>query len=82
MAAFLRNPIGLYQVQRNIRGLRGGHIYPGDISENVLITLPSKNWIDNFNKISVEKEKVRNQSKDMFTIINNRINNWISGLIC
>lgn len=63
VAGFLRHPAGLYQVQRCIRGVRGGHVYRDDLSKFVRIPLPSENWLEEFEDISRECEAARNSAK-------------------
>jgi restriction endonuclease S subunit len=63
IAAFLRHPAGLHQVQRCIRGLRGGHVYKSDLSRFVRVPLPEKKWMQQFNVIEQEAEDARNGAK-------------------
>ena len=73
LAAFLRHPAGLHQVQRCIRGLRGGHVYRKDLSKYVRVPVPSKHWMTNFDEIESAAERTRNLAKsimaDAVTII-------------
>lgn len=63
VAAFLRHPAGLHQVQRCIRGLRGGHVYRDDLSHYVRVPIPSKEWLNRFESIAVRAEASRNNAK-------------------
>jgi hypothetical protein len=59
VAAFLRAPSGLHQVQRCIRGLRGGHVYKNDLSKYVRVPLPKQSWLDAFEDRAAAFESVR-----------------------
>jgi hypothetical protein len=63
VAAFLRSPAGLHQVQRCIRGLRGGHVYKGDLSKYVRVPLPEQSWLDAFEQRAADYESVRAEAK-------------------
>lgn len=63
VAAFLRHPAGLHQVQRCIRGLRGGHTYPQDLDREVLVPDPGDEWLENFETIANEADTLRRQAK-------------------
>jgi hypothetical protein len=63
VAAFLRSPAGLHQVQRCIRGLRGGHVYKGDLSKYVRVPLPEQGWLDAFEQRAADYESVRSEAK-------------------
>jgi hypothetical protein len=63
VAAFLRSPAGLHQVQRCIRGLRGGHVYRDDLSRFVRVPLPPDDWMTSFDEIEVRAQKLRASSK-------------------
>jgi hypothetical protein len=65
VAAFLRHPSGLHQVQRCIRGLRGGHIYKQDLERFVRIARPEEQWMRKFDFIEVEAERIRNEAKQL-----------------
>ena len=59
IAAFLRHPAGLYQVQRCIRGLRGGHTYPKDLRKFVVVPVPDTAWLEAFEALSKSLESTR-----------------------
>ena len=63
VAAFLRHPAGLHQVQRCIRGLRGGHVYKNDLERFVRVPLPDEDWMRNFDAIEADAEVLRNDAK-------------------
>jgi hypothetical protein len=63
VAAFLRHPAGLHQVQRCIRGLRGGHVYKDDLERFVRVPMPDEAWMKRFDSVEAEAERVRNQAK-------------------
>lgn len=63
VAAFLRHPAGLHQVQRCIRGLRGGHVYKNDLERFVRVPLPDEAWMRKFDAIEAEAELLRNDAK-------------------
>lgn len=63
VAAFLRHPAGLHQVQRCIRGLRGGHTYPQDLERDVLIPDPGDEWLERFEAVADEADTLRRQAK-------------------
>lgn len=56
---FLRHEVGRHQVQRCIRGLRGGHTYPRDIGKYVKIPLPDEAWMDRFDTLSTACDYAR-----------------------
>ena len=62
VAAFLRHPAGLHQVQRCIRGLRGGHTYPIDIGKFVLVPRPADQWMTTFHERWLSAEQVRREA--------------------
>jgi hypothetical protein len=63
VAAFLRHPAGLHQVQRCIRGLRGGHVYKDDLSAFVRVPIPSDEWLNRFEELAQQAEQARNDAK-------------------
>lgn len=63
VAAFLRHPAGLHQVQRCIRGLRGGHVYKNDLERFVRVPMPDKAWMKAFDAIEAQAELLRNDAK-------------------
>lgn len=63
VAAFLRSPWGLHQVQRCIRGLRGGHVYSADLSRFVHVPKPPKIWLNEFKQTFADMEERRIQAK-------------------
>lgn len=63
VAAFLRHPAGLHQVQRCIRGLRGGHTYPQDLAREVFIPDPGDDWLERFAAVANDADLQRRQAK-------------------
>ena len=63
VAAFLRAPAGLHQVQRCIRGLRGGHVYKDDLSNHVRVPFPDKRWLETFEERAADFEATRVEAK-------------------
>ncbi len=78
LAAFLRSPSGLHQVQRCIRGLRGGHVYGRDLNKYIRVPLPPIDWLERFEGIAMQAEVTRNKAKE--TLINafNKTSNWVN----
>jgi hypothetical protein len=67
VASVLRHPVGLYQVQRCIRGLRGGHVYRGDLAKYVRLPTPEAKWIEGYEMHAVAAEEARNEAKRQMT---------------
>lgn len=65
VAAVLRHPFGMHQVQRCIRGLRGGHTYPQDLAREVVIPNPGRAWLDSFEAKAREAEDYRRKAKGL-----------------
>lgn len=63
LAACLRSPWGLHQVQRCIRGLRGGHVYGRDLKRFVRLPFPQHTWLNEFEEISREAETKRDLAR-------------------
>lgn len=63
VAAFLRSASGRNQVQRCIRGLRGGHTYPQDLEREVVVPDPGDTWLAKFDSIARAADKQRRESK-------------------
>jgi hypothetical protein len=63
VAAFLRSPSGLHQVQRCIRGLRGGHVYKDDLSNYVRVPMPDKRWLERFEERAGAFEATRVEAR-------------------
>ena len=64
VSAFLRSDWGLHQVQRCIRGLRGGHVYGFDVESYVRVPMPDAKWLRDFERISAEAEDCRNKGRE------------------
>lgn len=77
VASFLQSPWGLHQVQRCIRGLRGGHVYGVDLEKYVKIPIPDDDWLDGFEKISESMEVTRNIAKERMLEIIDMVEIWI-----
>ncbi|SDQ19013.1 hypothetical protein SAMN02800687_0773 [Curtobacterium sp. UNCCL20] len=56
---FLRHPAGRHQVQRCIRGLRGGHTYPQDVGAYVLLPHPDDAWMARYELVASAGETAR-----------------------
>jgi hypothetical protein len=67
VAAFLRHPAGLHQVQRCIRGLRGGHVYRDDLARYVRVPIPNGRWLSEFEAVAASAEAARNRGKSHMT---------------
>lgn len=78
VAAFLRSPAGLHQVQRCIRGLRGGHVYRDDLSKYVRIPIPDQKWLDAFEQTTANYESVRTDAKAAIESAVKMIEDWLS----
>ncbi len=78
IAAFLRSLGGLHQVQRCIRGLRGGHVYKDDLSKYVRIPLPKQAWLDAFEERAEAYESVRAEAKIAIEKGIHTIEDWLS----
>jgi hypothetical protein len=78
VAAFLRSPAGLHQVQRCIRGLRGGHVYKDDLSKYVRVPLPKQSWLDAFEDRAAAFESVRGEAKSAICGACQMVETWIS----
>jgi hypothetical protein len=76
-AAFLRHPAGLHQVQRCIRGLRGGHIYAQDLKEQVLIPNLGKSKLHTFDNIWTLAERTRAQARDLMMDATEKLEEWL-----
>jgi hypothetical protein len=63
VAAFLRHPAGLHQVQRCIRGLRGGHTYPRDLEREVFVPDPGDEWLKDFEAVANDADALRRRAK-------------------
>lgn len=77
VAAFLRHEAGLHQVQRCIRGLRGGHVYSRDVLEYVRVPVPPREWMAEFEDISGQIENVRNKAKTLVSEAVASVDWWI-----
>jgi hypothetical protein len=63
VAAFLRSASGRNQVQRCIRGLRGGHTYPQDLEREVIVPDPGDAWLAEFAAIAQGADSQRREAK-------------------
>jgi hypothetical protein len=81
LAAFLRSPWGLHQVQRCIRGVRGGHVYGVDIEKFVRVPIPPEEWLEEFEDISSKIESARNQSKQIIKRNIKTVENWLESCL-
>jgi hypothetical protein len=78
VAAFLRHPAGLHQVQRCIRGLRGGHTYPVDLGKHVLVPLPGSSWMKNFDKQIRKSDELRRLAAERMTQLVVQCEEWLT----
>ena len=78
VAAFLRSPAGLHQVQRCIRGLRGGHVYRDDLSKYVRVPFPDQTWLDAFEERARVYESVRSDANREITYAYRTVEEWVS----
>lgn len=78
VAAFLRHAAGRHQVQRCIRGLRGGHTYPADLEKHVLLPDPGLEWLAHFEEVTKGAETTRRHAKGVMGGSVQRAEDWIS----
>ena len=78
LAAFLRSPWGLHQVQRLIRGLRGGHVYPRDVEQFVRVPMPSPVWLNEFAVLAATMESTRNAAKAKISEAVLSVESWLA----
>lgn len=62
---FLRHTAGRYQVQRCIRGLRGGHTYARDIRHHVVVPRPEPEWMKEYETQASATEAARSSGIDV-----------------
>lgn len=60
LAAVLRSPFGMHQVQRCNRGVRGDHVRPDDLAREVLVPIPPSSLLSEFDELMEEAEGSRN----------------------
>jgi hypothetical protein len=80
VAAFLRCPSGLHQVQRCIRGLRGGHVYKHDLAAYVRVPVPPDEWLLEFEKRAEEYEGVRDRAKLTMNRAFKVVEDWVGSI--
>ena len=68
---FLRSDFGMRQVQRCIRGVRGGHTYPSDISKFVRVPKLKKSDTANYEQLS---EKLDVHRRNITVLTNEMVN--------
>ena len=78
LAAFLRSPAGLHQVQRCIRGLRGGHVYRQDLEAYVYVPVPPENWLRGFEELMLDAESARNDSRTQMVRQIDIVEKWLA----
>ena len=78
LAAFLRSPSGLHQIQRCIRGLRGGHVYKNDLESYVRVPVPSSKWLRRFEDIVSRAETARNEAKGAIQAQVDKVGGWLT----
>ncbi|MEM6673465.1 MAG: hypothetical protein AAF726_11520 [Planctomycetota bacterium] len=77
LAAFLRSAAGRHQVQRCIRGLRGGHVYKDDLSRYVRVPVPDKKLLRKFEESSSKAEEERLLAKESTEAAVAKLSAWI-----
>lgn len=80
VAAFLRSPSGLHQVQRCIRGLRGGHVYKQDLGTYVRVPIPPDAWLEEFEHRAEKYEGVRNRANVAMSRAFKAVEDWVSAI--
>jgi hypothetical protein len=80
VAAFLRSPSGLHQVQRCIRGLRGGHVYKEDLSRYVRVPVPSAEWLGDFEQRAEKYEHVRQLANTSMKLAIGEVETWLAAV--
>jgi hypothetical protein len=80
VAAFLRRSAGLFQVQRCIRGLRGGHVYKEDLARWVRIPIPDDEWLLEFEHLASCSENKRNHAKEEMLNAISATEKWVASL--
>jgi hypothetical protein len=81
VAAFLRHDNGRHQVQRCIRGLRGGHVYRDDLSRFVRVPFPPKAWLHKFEEIAARAEANRNDAKATITRAVGAVEQYVRNIV-
>lgn len=77
LAAFLRSDTGRHQVQRCIRGLRGGHVYQHDLAKHVRVLVPDVDTLSRFEALSQAAEKARITAAELTATAVGRWSEWI-----
>lgn len=80
VAAFLRSASGLHQVQRCIRGLRGGHVYKQDLGAYVRVPIPPDDWLEEFEKRAEKYEGVREHANISMHAAFKTVEKWVSSI--
>lgn len=62
LAAFLTSELGMRQVQRCNRGVRGDHVSSEDLAAHVLVPIPDASWLDHFESAVLASWGARNRS--------------------
>ena len=78
LAAFLRSRAGLHQVQRCIRGLRGGHVYREDLEAHVYVPIPPSEWLQEFEHLMSMAESARNDSRNAMIRQIDAVEGWLA----
>lgn len=81
VAAFLRHDAGKHQVQRCIRGLRGGHVYRDDLARFVRVPLPTRKWLEDFEGMAASMEVARNDAKRTTMQAVSAVEAWVRSLL-
>ncbi|MBM0231588.1 hypothetical protein JNW91_06750 [Micromonospora sp. STR1_7] len=77
VAAFLRHSSGRHQVQRCIRGLRGGHVYSSDLAQHVVVPMPPERWLQEFDELWRDAERAREEGKALMQRCLDGIEEWL-----
>jgi hypothetical protein len=81
VAAFLRSAPGLHQVQRCIRGIRGGHVYADDLSSYVRVPVPPDQWLEQFEDAVARAETSRRRGKLVLQKCFDDVEAWCESLV-
>ncbi len=81
VATFLRCQTGLHQVQRCIRGLRGGHVYKNDLAKYVRVPIPPQDWLKDFEHCAEKAESLRLAAKSRLVSAFSAVEAWAASII-
>ena len=81
IAAFLRSETGRHQVQRCNRGVRGDHVRPDDLSTEVLVLIPSPDWLKRFDGKIAEAEQARRKASFEVSAGVDELEHWLDAFV-